>query len=377
MANPQRYTSGLSTFPIQHVLNTFPVVPTQFQVTKGDDFIPFRQSTDYTATTGGTGATAAAFSWNGGAIKLTAGSTTPFKSFEALGANSLQIIPGNQVLLDVRMAIPTGSMQNPATDSVIYAGLFDNVDPTAASNGIYFTKPAAGSALNLVVLKGGTATTFQNVGDLAKPSGIFNDVASTAGSLTFNATGTTFTTVTVSNSGAGYRCAPLVLPFGTAGSGAGVYCQLGGNTQGISYRNGAVDTNNSGLYAPYIYAAGSGYTAGTLGADILPWINVQFWYDGKGTLHVGINGRKVLTLGYAGVTTATPGSTYNVATAGNSFNFQGTTLTSGVAPVQPFNGDFFVAAPLVPLQLAFGLVGTNGNSRVMYVEEINLATELN
>lgn len=377
MANPQRFTAGLSTFPTQHVLNTFPVVPTQFQVTKGDDFIPFRQSTDYTATTSGTGATAAAYSWNGGAIKVTAGSTTAFKSMEALGANCVQLVPGNQTLFDVRIAAPTGSMQNPATDSVLYVGLFDNVDPTAAANGIYFSKPASGSTLNFTVLKNSTATTFSNVGDLAKPSGIYNDSTSTPGTLTFNGTGTTFTTVTVSNSGAGYRCAPLVVPFGTAGSGAQVYCQLGGNTQGVSYRNSSTDSANAGLYAPYIVAAGSGYTAGTLGADIIPWINVQAWYDGKGTLHVGINGRKVLTLGYSGVTTATPGSTYNVATVGNSFNFQGTTLTTGVAPVQPLNGDFYVAAPQVPLQLAFGIVGTNGNNRVMYVEEINLATELN
>ena len=39
--------------------------------------------------------------------------------------------------------------------------------------------------------------------------------------------------------------------------------------------------------------------------------------------------------------------------------------------------DFYVVSPLVPLQLAFGLVGTTGNNRAMYVEEVNIGTELN
>lgn len=372
MPTPTRYPSGISTFPVQHLQNTFPTLPTQWQVTKGDDFIPFRQSTDYTATTGGTGATAAAFSWNGGAIKVTAGSTTPFKSYEALGANSLQFVPGNQVWHDIRMAVPTGTMQNPATDSVVYSGFFDNVDPTAATNGVYFTKPAAGSTVNLVVLKGGVATTFQNIADLAKPSGIVNDSYATPGTLAFNTTGTTFTNVTVSAQGNGYRCAPLAIPFGTAGSGAQVYVQLGGSTQGNGTGSGAP------LWAPYITAPGSGYTANTLGCDIIPWINLQFWYNGKGTLYAGVNGRVVLTLGYQGNAVATPGATINLATSGfNAYNFSTTTLTAGVAPVQPLPGDFYVASPQVPLQLAFGLTGSNGNSRVMYVEEINVGTEMN
>jgi hypothetical protein len=111
--------------------------------------------------------------------------------------------------------------------------------------------------------------------------------------------------------------------------------------------------------------------------DIIPFINVQFYYDGKGTLSVGVNGKTILTLGKNGTLTATPGSTYNVATTGNSYNFLNTTLTAGVAPVQPFPGDFYIAAPQVPLQLGFGLVGTTGNNRAFWVEEINTATELN
>ena len=369
MVNPTRFPAGVSTFPVQHLQNTFPTVPSQWQINKGDDFIPFRQSTDYTATTS-TGGTAAAFSWNGGAVKITGGTTTPFKSFEALGANSLMAVPGNQIWHDVRLAAPTGSMSNPLTDSVVYTGFFDNVDPTAATNGLYFIKPASGSAVNFVVLKNGTATTFSNIADFAKPSGIYGDTYATPGALSFNTSGTTFSTVTVSTAGQGYRCAPLCIPTGTAGSGAQVYTQLGGGTQGTG--------SGAPLWAAYITAAGSSYTAGTLGCDIVPWINLQFWYDGKGTLRVGVNGRVVLTLGYQGNAVAVPGQTYNIATSGyNAYNFIGTTLTAGTYTVAPLNGDFYAAAPQVPMQLAFGLVGTSGNARYLYVEEINVGTEMN
>ena len=371
---PVRFLSGVNTFPAKHTMANFPVAPTQYQINKGDDFIPFRQSTDYTATTGGTGATAAAYAWNGGAIKITCGSTTPFKSFEALGANCVQAIPGNQLWHDVRMAAPVGTQSNPSNDATIYCGFFDNVDPTAASNGIYFTKPSGGTAVHFVILKAGTATTFQNVGDFAKASGLFGDATAINGALAFNGTGTTYTNVTVSTPGFGYRVAPLIITTGAAGSGALVYCQTGSTS---AQPNADMQGNGSALAAPFILAAGSGYTAGTLAADILPWLNFQFYYNGKGRLLVGINGKMVLGFDRTGGTTATPGQTYNVSTVGNAFNFIGTTLTTGVAPVQPAPGDVITALPLVPMQLAFGLVGTTANNRVMYVEEVNIATELN
>lgn len=483
-STPARFSAGINTFPFAHAMRTFPVVTTQFQINKGDDFIPFRTS-DYTATGTGTGAAQAAFGWNGGAVKLTAGSTLTQKSFLALGANSLQVIPGNQLWHDVRVGVSALATQsNPTTDAVIFCGLFDNADPTLALNGIYFQKPSGGSAVNFVVMKGGiaapvqaapstattggtiaantyylvvtaltatgetvrsneqsqvttgatstitvnwaavpgaasyrvylgtaagvettyfavaggatitttltsatgtagsppatntsgTITTFQNVGDFGLPSGIYGDPGSSNGSLTFNTTGTTFTSVVVGAAGGGYRVAPLVNLTGTAGSGGQAICQLG---QGAGLAGSDSQMASSALYAPYITAPGSGYTAGTLGADIIPWINLQFYYDGKGRLLVAMNGRAVMALDAVGVLTAAPGATYNVATAANaSYSFAGTTLSAGVAPIQPRPGDPYVALPQVPLQLAFGLYGTAANNRALYVEEINVGTEL-
>jgi len=374
MANPTRYPAGISTFPAKSVISTFPTVPSQYQVAKGDDFIPFRQSTDYTATTAGTGATAAAFGWNGGAIKITSGSTSTFKSFEALGANSLQFVPGNQVWHDIRMTCPTGSQTNPSTDASIYSGFFDNVDPTAATNGVYFVKPSGGSTVNLVVLKNSTATTFQNVADFANPTGFYGSANATAGTLVPNGTGTTLSSIAVGTAGSGYRVSPLVVVNGTAGSGAQAIVQVANTPAG---QPGDGPMTGFPLYAPYITAAGSGYTAGTFTLDVMPWLNFQFYYNGKGTLFVGVNGFVVLTLGKDGVNLAVPGSTYNVATVGNSFCFNSTTLSSSVCPVALNTGDFYAVAPQVQLQLAFGLQGTTANNRVVYVEEINIGTELN
>lgn len=378
MATNTLFPSGIGTMPPNHALATFPTLPTQWQIVKGDDFIPFRQSTDYTATTSGTGAAAAAYPWNGGAVKLTSGSTTTFKSLEALGANCLEMLPGNGLWHDVRIGAPTGSQTNPANDANIYTGFFDNVDPTAATNGVYFIKPSGGTAIHFVVLKAGVATTFQNVGDLSKPSGLFNNPSDILGTLVPNNTGTTLTSLAVGTAGFGYRAAPLLIVNGTAGSGAQAYCQLGGSaafpTPGIAQSN----QQSSSLYSPIVTAAGSGYTAGTFSVDVIPWINLQFVYTGKGRLVVGVNGRVVMALDTLGVNTAVPGQTYNTATIGSpSFNFNSTTLTAGVMPVQPPAGDPIVALPLVPMQLAFGIVGTTANNRIMFVEEVNIATELN
>lgn len=372
---PVRYTSGVNTFPAKHAMRDFPVTPTQYQISKGDDFIPFRQSTDYTATTAGTGATAVAYAWNGGAMKITAGSTSTFKSFEALGANAVQFIPGNAAWLDARAAIPVIGA-NPSTDSAVYIGYFDNVDPTAATNGVYFYKPAGGTAVHFVILKAGTTTTFQNVADVQYPSGLYADPLASAGTLSFNTSGTTFSTVAVATPGYGYRTAPLVVATGTGGSGAQLYVQLGGSA---GYPTSGSQDNASSLYNAIIAAPGSGYTANTLGAEIYPWINFQFAYNGKGRLIVGINGKVVMGFDRTGGTNVTAGGTYNNATlgVGAAYNASGTTLAAGLVSVPPPVGDVYNILPQVPLQLAFGLVGTNGNNRVMYMEEINLATEMN
>jgi hypothetical protein len=373
MSTPTTFASGIATFPSNHVLAPFPNVPTQWQVVKGDDFIPFR-SGDYTATQSGTGAAAAAFAWNGGMLRLTSGSTSTFKSIQAFPTAFAQFTPGNMIWKDLRLAMPSGTQTNPGNDTAVYSGFFDNVDPTAATNGLYFFKPSGGTAVHFIVLKNSVTTTFQNVADLAQPSGLFADPNGVVGLLTANTSGTTLTSLVVTTPGFGYRAAPLVVVNGTAGAGAQASVQLGGSA---GFPQVSSQGAGSSLYAPYILAAGAGYTAGTFTLDIIPFINLQFMYDGKGRIMIGVNGRMVLALDKFAQLTAVPGQTYNTATVGRAFNFSGTTLTAGVAAVQPPVGDPIVAIPLVQMTLAFGVVGTTANNRVLYVEELNVATELN
>lgn len=373
MGNPTIFPNGIGTFPGGNTLSSFPSLPTRYQALRVEDFIPYR-SADYTATTGGTGAAIAAFPWNSGAVRLTGGSTTPFKATLAHPANFVQAIPGNGIWYGMRAGMPTGSMTNPSNDADFYSGFFDNADPTAASNGFYFHKPNGGTAIHFVIKKATVTTTFQNVGDFAKPSGAFGDALDVAGALTANTSGTTLSSLAVATPGFGYRVSPLLLINGTSGTGAQAYVQLGG---AAGYPTVSGRYPGSSLYSPIVVAAGSGYTAGTFTADVIPWVDLQMFYDGKGRLQVGIGGRNVLTLDKYAVTKITPGDTVNVATGAKAYNFNGTVLTAGVMPVQPAPGDPIVALPLSLLVPAFGIVGTTANNRVAYVDEMNVAVELN
>ena len=371
-STPVLFPNGISTFPSNHIIATYPVTPTQWQVNHGDDFFPY-EANNYTVTTGGTGAGVTIQNWNTGGARFTAGTTTPFQALIATPVQSMLFAPGNALWHDVRMACPTGSMTNPATDAALYCGLFDNVVPTSASNGVYFVKPAGGSAVNFVILKGGVSTTFQNVADMAQPSGLYADPFGVPAVVTANATGTTLTSLTIATAGFGYRSAPFVAVNGTAGSGALAYLQLG-SSSGFPTISG--QGAGSGLAATQIMAAGSGYTAGTFTLDILPMINFQFYYNGKGRLTVGINSRTVMALDVASTNPVVPGATVNLATSTlRNFNFQGTTVTT-LTPTPP-SGDPIVALPLNYLNQCSGLIGTTANARYAIIDELNLAGELN
>ena len=363
---------------------SFPTVATNFQIVKTEDYIPFRSSSDYVTTLVGAGSTAQAISWNGGAISLTTAATINTGIYLSLGttggtgAGSVQIVPGQQLWHDVRVAVP--SVTN--TNGTVYVGLFDNVNPTtavASGNGIYFVKPAGQSAFNFAITKTfngtTTTTTWTNVGDFAKPSGIYNDPNASAASLSFNTTGTTYTSVSVTNPGAGYNVSPLILATGTGGSNATLYSALGGAAQYQSVNNSSGSLTNA-----YIGNSGSGYTAGTLSAEIDPWINLQFWFDGQ-ILHVGVGGRIVFAVQYNGYNAVNVGGTNVVGvTSGtpitNWFVPASAQITTGQMPNQPPVGAPINILPLAPLFQTFGYVTTTATALRLYVDETNIASEL-
>lgn len=357
LKTPVRYPSSIATDAPGTTMQDFPMVPNKDQFSMQVPALPYRGTTDFTVTTAGS-ATAQAVAGLGGTVSLTTTNLANDAVTLVWKPQALQIIPGNRSWLAANIAGSTTVA--PAITANIFLGWLNASTFAAATAGVYLQKAAASTALNLVIKNGGTTTTFTNVADLAKPSGIYGDTTSSVGSLAFNTTGTTFTNVTVATPGAGYARAPIIKATGTGGSAAQVYCQLGSGS----------------LYAPYITAAGSGYTANTLGAEVNHVINLSMFYDGKGTLFFGINGKTVLSIGPKGATSVTAGAT--VANA--SFNSYTVTnqLSTGVAPVQPATGAFENIAPLVPMFAGAGIVNPAASfaAATAYLQNFEVAGDI-
>lgn len=353
MAQPVRFPSGVSTYPPKNTLASFPLVPAINQASLVNEFIPYRSGDFTIAQTNGTGAL---LGWNEGGLTLsTTGATAGDKIIFGMNAQCAVYMPGNQLWTSCTIAVPST-----ISDTNVYMGEANTQDITnSPTDGVYFLKPSGGTTVNLVIKKAGTTTTFTNIADLSKPSGIYGDTTSTAGTLSFNTSGTTLTSIAVATSGSGYQQAPYVQITGTAGSGASAYVQL----------------RSGGLYAPYITAAGSGYTAGTFAGTILPWITLSKYYDGKGTLYIGVNGKTVMSIGPQGQTSITAGGT---ATNASFKSYYVTNqLTTGQAPIQPKAGAFDNLMPLVPMYPGGGFTNTTANARTAYVDSFQLGFEYN
>ena len=385
MATPTRFPQGLSTFAPRSVLGTYPIGTSPRQIAITEDFIPYR-ATDYVVTTAVAG-TVVTFPFLSGAVKLaTSASATDTVYLQQNGA-AFQFINGNQAWADFKVSYPLSVLNS--NDTNIYLGWFDTANPSLAANAIYFFKPSGGTSVNFIIKKAGVTTTFQNVADLAKPSGLFGDAASVSGILSATVAATAFSAITVpaTTQGSGYQNAPLVLSTITSGVAGNVpvFVQLGSSSFS---GNPSVPTQSSALpygnlFAPYIVAPGAVYTnAGpvTTYLEVEPIIDLMFWFDGRGKLTVGVNGRQVMAIegtpSAQGVVGIAAGGTSNVATAGPSY-FSTTQLTTLVAPFQPPIGSPINLLPQVPLNLGFGFSNTSVNIRTFYVMEYNAAIELN
>lgn len=385
MAKPSRFPAGLTTFPSRSIMGTYPISTSPNQITKTDDFLPYRAG-DYTVTTAVAG-TIASFPFNSGAIKMATSASATDTIYAALGGAGFVPMQGNAFWMDFKVAYPR-TVQN-ANDTNIYLGWFDNVNPAAANNGIYFLKPSGGTAVNFIIKKAGVVTTFQNIADLAVASGLFGDTQASVGLLSATVAGGAFTGVSVSSPGAGYQTAPLTLTTITSGVAGNqpVFVQLGSTA--INQANPPVPVASTGLpygslLAPYIVNPGSGYTnAGpvTTYLEVEPLIDLQCYFDGKGRFMVGVNGRAVMSItGTAtelGVNGIAAGGTVNLATTSTDSFYSTTQLTTAVAPFQPPAGSAFNLFPTVPLNVEFGFSNTTANIRTLYVMEYNAAVELN
>lgn len=360
MVAPTRYTNGISTFPPKHTLADFPVVTNSYQVAAQNEFMPYLSS-QWTLTN--TNATIAPLSINEGALSIlstTAAATKGLLSFtgnNATGQN-VQFIPGNRLWFRTQIAVPSATQTNATT---IFAGLFDTVDPSVATNGVWFTKPASQSAMNIVILKSGVTTTFTNVADLSHPDGRYGSSA-TAGTIALSASGTTANTPSITAGGSGYVIAPVVTVSGTAGSGAQMYAVV----------------NSGSLYNAIVTNPGSGYTAGTFATTISHWVDLEMYYDGVSTLSFGVNGYTVLKIQIGGVQGITVGGTNNVATLGTSFAVPSTTqITSTTMTVLPPAGSPLHILPFMPLNAGVGLTSATAITSQMYVDSLAVAVDYN
>lgn len=381
---PVRYPSGVTTFPPRHMLATYPELPALGQIAVQEDFLPYLAG-NYTVTTAVAG-TVATFAKVGGATKLaTSAGATDTIYLSRIGAG-FQVMPFDQLWCDTRLVYPR-SVAN-ANDTNIYWGLFDNAVPTAATNGIYFFKAAGANAVAFVIKKGGVTTTFNNIGDITLPSGLFGDTNSVNAVLNAVVAGNLLTGVSVSNPGAGYYFTPLVLTTTTSGAAGLNLVSAGLGSTAFSTGNPSVPIQTTGLpyasiAAPYVASPGAGLTnsAGSLAyLEVEALLNFAFWYDGKGSLSVSVNGREVMSI--VGTATAigsvgiAAGGTATVSGSNNSF-FSTTQLTAAVAPFQPPIGSPINLMPLLPLNYGVGFANTTANIRTMYVDEYNVAVEIN
>jgi hypothetical protein len=394
MVAPTRYPSGISTFKTNNVLSTFPSVPNPTQT---DAFTlemnPYLAG-QYTVTattatvTSGTGTPGTGF--NGGMVSLAVTTASGGKAGLTVNGNVAtgqftQFIPGQQVWFNTQVAHNSTFLTDITT--VARYGLMDVTDPTGTiTNGVYFEKvAAAGGALNLVIkntgLTGSTVTTtINNVADVSRPSGIYNDTSSTVGTLTTTGSANKYTSIAVATQGSGYAQAPLVRALGSSGSSpfAQLYCNIGSNTN-PNTAPGNMGAQPAGyLYAPYIaHVGGTGYT--TFTNEVNHWIDLSLYYNGKGSLFVGVNGKLVATVGII-QNQSTSSNVQNLAaggtaTTGNAFYITNASMTTSIAPVLPSPGTFDLIMPMVALNAGIGYALNTNATNIMFVDQIQAASE--
>lgn len=384
MAQPTSFPKGLSTFPQKSILASYPLSTSPAQIAYTEDFLPYR-SGDYTVTTAVAG-TVATFPWLGGMVKLATSASATDTIFLWRNGTGFQVMPQGRFWYNARVAYPRAVLN--ANDTAIYIGLFGSGTFSTSTDGMYFLKPAGGTAVHFVIKKNNVTTTFQNVADLAVPSGLFNDTNSVNGTLNAVVAGNAFTGISVATPGAGYAIPPLVLTTAASGVAGNTPAMVGLASTAYTASNPQVPVLSTGLPygslgAPYITAGGSGYTnsAGTTTYfEVDPLIDLSIYYNGNGTLQVGVNGR--CTLAIQGNATATgvvgvaAGATVNVATGISPSYYSTTQLTTAVMPFQLSVGSPVNLMPLVALGAGVGFTNTTVNVRNFYLAELNVACEL-
>lgn len=158
-ADPTRLPSGISTRRKGHQFGNMPL-PDPFKTfNQPVDFTSFVAS-DWTITAVGGGTSALSLLGDYGALLLTttaaAGDNVCLQALTQVRTALVTPAVGKRLWFSTRFQV------DDATNAAVVAGLY-TTDTTPISSlptdGIYFSKPAAGTAINFVVSRGGTATS--------------------------------------------------------------------------------------------------------------------------------------------------------------------------------------------------------------------------
>ena len=155
MSNPTRFSNGVSTNDAQYLMGDYPL-PSPFTSSGSRSTGVAEYANDFTETVAeytaaGSGSTFALTDGNGGLAILTPGGTTTVSAAYKTASN-VAFVAGNAVWFQSRFKVSAVS----GTKS-FYVGLRKG---SATTDGLWFTKPASSTSVNLVSTVGSTATTL-------------------------------------------------------------------------------------------------------------------------------------------------------------------------------------------------------------------------
>jgi hypothetical protein len=155
MSNPTRFSNGVSTNDAQYLMGDYPL-PSPFTSSGSRSTGVAEYANDFTEsvaeyTAAGTSSTFALTDGNGGLAILTPGGASTVSAAYKTASN-VAFVAGNAVWFQSRFKVSAVS----GTKS-FYVGLRKG---SATTDGLWFTKPASSTSVNLVSTVGSTATTL-------------------------------------------------------------------------------------------------------------------------------------------------------------------------------------------------------------------------
>jgi hypothetical protein len=155
---PVRYTSGVSTSAVGYALADYtfrtPMRLNEFFT----DFNTYNAG-DWTVTASSSG-TIALRDYNGGAITVTTATSAADVEGAQLKNKSFAFTTGSQVWFSINISLTT------ATTPALMMGLSNTFAALAPTDGVYFSKVAGSTTMNLLITAGSTSTTLA-VGTMA------------------------------------------------------------------------------------------------------------------------------------------------------------------------------------------------------------------